>query len=239
MALIQCKECGKQISDTAVSCPNCGAKNKNNNEEASTGLKIICFLIPLIGIIIFAINITTRPKYAKACLIASILPTIILVVIVLFIYVSNSAMISEGVFTKHQNISYDTPVFKIDNKYVDKNGYITTTSNSSTIQIQGMNIRDSQERLDEDSLELLSKLLELRNTLKVFHLLDKVNKIDVINIDDVKIYINSEDKIIQLGNFEYLSSKFACVENIMKQEKGKKGTIFVKDTSKAYFREDI
>lgn len=83
MALIKCSECGKDISDKAVSCPNCGAKNKNNSEGASTGLKVICFLIPLIGIIIFAINISTRPKYAKGCLIASILPTIIFVVVIL------------------------------------------------------------------------------------------------------------------------------------------------------------
>lgn len=101
MALINCKECGKQMSDTAVSCPHCGAKNKNNNEEATTGLKVICFLIPLIGIIIFAINITTRPKYAKACLIASILPTIILALIVLFIYTSTSVMVSDGIFTQY------------------------------------------------------------------------------------------------------------------------------------------
>ena len=27
MALIKCKECGKEISDTAKVCPNCGYKN--------------------------------------------------------------------------------------------------------------------------------------------------------------------------------------------------------------------
>ena len=31
MALIKCKECGKDISDQATSCPNCGAKMKNTN----------------------------------------------------------------------------------------------------------------------------------------------------------------------------------------------------------------
>lgn len=92
MALIKCKECGKEISENAVSCPNCGAKNKNNNEEASTGLKVICFLIPLIGIIIFAINITTRPKYAKQCLLASLLPTIIALIIVLVMIVGAGGM---------------------------------------------------------------------------------------------------------------------------------------------------
>ena len=89
MALIKCNECGKEISENAISCPNCGAKNRNNKETASTGLKVICFLIPLIGIIIFAVNISTRPKYAKQCLIASLLPTII-VGIVIIIFVSGA-----------------------------------------------------------------------------------------------------------------------------------------------------
>lgn len=26
MALINCKECGKEVSDKAISCPNCGAQ---------------------------------------------------------------------------------------------------------------------------------------------------------------------------------------------------------------------
>lgn len=106
--LIKCEVCGKEIAENATTCPNCGAKNKNNNESASTGLKVICFLIPLIGIIIFAVNISTKPKYAKECLIASILPTIIAVVIILFIYVSVSTTTSGGVLTKYQNTSTNT-----------------------------------------------------------------------------------------------------------------------------------
>ena len=51
VSLIKCEVCGKEIAQNAVSCPNCGAKNKNNNETDSTGVKVICFLIPLVGII--------------------------------------------------------------------------------------------------------------------------------------------------------------------------------------------
>lgn len=85
MALIRCNECGKEISENAVSCPNCGAKNINNNEVASAGLEVICFLFPIVGIIIFAMNISTRPKYAKNCLYASLLPIIFILVIGLLI----------------------------------------------------------------------------------------------------------------------------------------------------------
>lgn len=93
MALINCKECGKEISENAVSCPNCGAKNRNNSEKASIGLMIICFLIPLIGIIIFAINISSRPKYARGCLMASLLPVIIAVIFIILSQIVYVAMI--------------------------------------------------------------------------------------------------------------------------------------------------
>lgn len=81
MSLINCKECGKEISSKASTCPNCGAKNTNNTETASLGTEIICFLFPIIGIIVFATNISNKPKYAKGCLIASLLPIVIAIII--------------------------------------------------------------------------------------------------------------------------------------------------------------
>ena len=102
-SLIKCEVCGKEIAQNAVSCPNCGAKNKNNNETAPTGVKVICFLIPLVGIIIFAVNISTRPKYAKDCLIASLLPTIIALIIIIMFFVYTTSMT-----TKKNPISYDS-----------------------------------------------------------------------------------------------------------------------------------
>ena len=38
MALIKCKECGKEISDAADSCPHCGfpLKQESNNDENIT-----------------------------------------------------------------------------------------------------------------------------------------------------------------------------------------------------------
>jgi hypothetical protein len=36
MALIECYECGKQISDAAPTCPSCGAPNKENNDSSQT-----------------------------------------------------------------------------------------------------------------------------------------------------------------------------------------------------------
>lgn len=109
MSLIKCEECGKEISEKATSCPKCGAKNKNNNEIASKGLKTICFLIPIIGIIIFAINISTKPKYAKGCLIASILPTLILVAIIIVLI--SSSLIENNIDNNRKNAQVQLPDF--------------------------------------------------------------------------------------------------------------------------------
>lgn len=130
-------------------------------------------------------------------------------------------------------------LFKINDKYINQYGYITKSYSSSAIQVLGINVSNNQERLDEDSLELLVELIKLRETFKTYDVLDKVNKVDITNIDDVKIYMDSENKIIQIGNLENLSTKFVYVKNIMEQEKGKSGTIFVNDISKVYFRENL
>ncbi len=46
MALIKCKECGKEISDQATTCPNCGAKTESANNS-------INWFGVIIGIILF------------------------------------------------------------------------------------------------------------------------------------------------------------------------------------------
>lgn len=127
-------------------------------------------------------------------------------------------------------------LFKIGNKYINEYGYITDISNSSAIQVQGVNIQSNQEQMESSIFE---KLLKLYNTLKNNDLTIKVSKIDIANIYDVKVYMDLENKIIQIGNLENLSTKFVYVKNIMEQEKGKSGTIFVNDISKMYFRENL
>ncbi len=40
---------------------------ENSLENQYTGLKIVSFLIPLVGLIVYAVNIVQNPKVAKAC----------------------------------------------------------------------------------------------------------------------------------------------------------------------------
>ncbi|MBO4707478.1 MAG: TM2 domain-containing protein [Elusimicrobiaceae bacterium] len=46
MALIKCKECGKEFSDTSESCPNCGYKNKHKSKIVAG---ILCLFLYWLG----------------------------------------------------------------------------------------------------------------------------------------------------------------------------------------------
>lgn len=53
MALINCKECGKEISSEAATCPHCGVKNTpqiNLKAKAKTSEIIVGIIVVLIGI---------------------------------------------------------------------------------------------------------------------------------------------------------------------------------------------
>jgi len=49
MALINCKECGKQVSDKAVNCPHCGYEmNKSEGMKAVNGIALIALIYLII-----------------------------------------------------------------------------------------------------------------------------------------------------------------------------------------------
>ena len=83
MALVKCSECGKEISSNAKTCPSCGAKNNKNDDNVQVGIKIICFLFPIIGVILYIVNVNEKPNYAKTCLIFALLPFIVGIVLVI------------------------------------------------------------------------------------------------------------------------------------------------------------
>lgn len=49
MALIECWECGNEISSTAPRCPHCGAAQKREDEEAATEKPSVEFSMPVIA----------------------------------------------------------------------------------------------------------------------------------------------------------------------------------------------
>lgn len=52
MALIDCPECGKEISDQALSCPSCGG-----TVEGGFGGELLPFIFPVVFILVGAVAI--------------------------------------------------------------------------------------------------------------------------------------------------------------------------------------
>lgn len=64
-----CTNCGAEMADEAVVCVKCGvsAKTVNENDKPSTGLNILSFFFPLIGLILFLCMKNDTPIKAKKC----------------------------------------------------------------------------------------------------------------------------------------------------------------------------
>ena len=64
MALIKCRECGKQISETATSCPNCGNEDLPvNRQRAEDEAPMNAF----VGIIALGVFIFSAWSLLKSC----------------------------------------------------------------------------------------------------------------------------------------------------------------------------
>ncbi len=48
MAMSNCKECGKQVSTTATTCPNCGASEPTEKKEKNKKIRIWGLILGLI-----------------------------------------------------------------------------------------------------------------------------------------------------------------------------------------------
>lgn len=69
MALVKCKECGKEISSTAKQCPQCGYKEKRMIQKKTIVIALLCVLViggmfTLIGTTVLK-NVTETHKYKE------------------------------------------------------------------------------------------------------------------------------------------------------------------------------
>lgn len=86
-----CAKCGKEIDDEAVICVHCGcptgvqtaaaAPAVDLEAKASGGEKVLSFLIPIAGIILYCVNKGKKPKAAKTCLKISLITWLIVALI--------------------------------------------------------------------------------------------------------------------------------------------------------------
>lgn len=97
-----CKECGKEIDDKAVICVHCGAETTPmpmgnarvpQVDEPSTLLKVVSFLIPLVGLILFIVMNDSQPISAKAYGKFALIGFIIGVVLILIFAIGGCALL--------------------------------------------------------------------------------------------------------------------------------------------------
>lgn len=64
-----CNNCGKEISDMAEICPNCGVKVKtkiNSTDVPNLGVKVASCCFPIVGLILYFIWKDEKPNSSKA-----------------------------------------------------------------------------------------------------------------------------------------------------------------------------
>ena len=102
-----CWNCGKEISDNAYVCPECGAKVEREtkrlqkeDDAPSLGFTVLGFFFPLIGLILYLVWKPEYPKRATSCgkgaligvIVAAVL-TVIYVVLMVLLFMSAAPVI--------------------------------------------------------------------------------------------------------------------------------------------------
>jgi len=91
-----CKNCGKEIDNNAYVCIHCGVKVSEENKpavntEADNGSKVgwgfLSWFVPIVGLILFCVWRTERPKTAKVCGMCALISFIVNIVFSVVIYV--------------------------------------------------------------------------------------------------------------------------------------------------------
>ena len=131
--------------------------------------------------------------------------------------------------------------------YVSKQGYILQISNEKPdvpiilgFKTDLSNIKEN-DRLEDEDLEKMNVVLKIMEIAENNNMKNLISKIDISNKTNYTIYLEAENKIAYLGNELDLNTKFLYIKAILKENKDKKGEIFVNvdfNSEYAYFREN-
>ncbi len=92
-----CENCGKEIDEKAFVCLGCGVKTNSVSSESEDGpigtLGLVCFLWPLIGLILYLVWKESKPKKASGAGKAA-LWGVIFTVIIIFLFILLAILMS-------------------------------------------------------------------------------------------------------------------------------------------------
>ena len=79
---MRCNMCNSGLTDDITVCPNCGSSTAKKSNR-SIGLALLSFFIPVVGIILYAINKGVAPVKARCIGIGTLTGFVILAIAVL------------------------------------------------------------------------------------------------------------------------------------------------------------
>ena len=131
--------------------------------------------------------------------------------------------------------------------YTDKKGNILEVSANPAegkVKIIGYSTKslNEQEKLDESDIEKLNNVNSILQSAEQFEIRNKITSINIADQDDYQIYIESEKKIVHLGDTKNLDTKMIYIKAILEKEKGNDGEIFVNmdlNKKQPYFRQNV
>lgn len=108
---------------------------------------------------------------------------------------------------------------------------------------QLIEINDNTARLIEEDLKKLDVVASIVETAKNFEVFNFITKIDISDPSDYKLTLDEEQKVVYLGSNKDINTKIQYMKEILNNEKGKKGEIFLNRDLTAekppFFRESV
>ncbi|WP_300278729.1 zinc ribbon domain-containing protein [Peptacetobacter sp.] len=88
-----CKNCGREIDDKAVICPNCGvSQGVKPSDEGGFGWSLLGCCIPIVGLVLYLVWKNEKPKTAKDSIKGAIVGFVLLMLYYLFIFSLGSSL---------------------------------------------------------------------------------------------------------------------------------------------------
>ena len=98
------------------------------------------------------------------------------------------------------------------------------------------------KRLDRDDLVKLNIVSKIINYCKYNNIENQITSLDVTDTSNYILNFEKDNKIVYLGDASNISERLSLLKTILKNEKGKKGEIFMNgdlNQDKVYFREEV
>lgn len=105
-----------------------------------------------------------------------------------------------------------------------------------------LNISNNQVRLCENDLKKLDTVANIVETAKNYEVDTYITEIDISDDDDYKLILGNEQKNVYLGSCSDLNTRILYMKEILNNEKGKKGELFINSNLSEhppYFREAV